>query len=81
MAKVSPGPSVHLDYKKENPVNENDTSSTNNNWFYNIQFVAITILFFLLESKCTDGPGDTFAIKIVAHFVQPGLFTENLQLF
>ena len=48
MAKVSPGPSVHFDYKMENPVTENDPSSTNNRWFYNLQFVAITILFFLL---------------------------------
>ena len=39
MAKVSPGPPVHFDYNKENLVGENDTSSTSNNWFYNIQFV------------------------------------------
>ena len=45
MAKVSPSPSVHFDYKKETPVAENDPSSTNNLWFYNLQFVAITILF------------------------------------
>ena len=37
MAKVSPGPSVHFDYKKENPKTENDTLSTTNNWFYSIQ--------------------------------------------
>ena len=44
MAKVSPGPSVNFDYNRETLVAENDTSSTNDNWFYKIQFVAITIL-------------------------------------
>ena len=48
MPKVSPGPSVHFDYKKENPVAENDPSSTNDLWFYNLQFVAITILCVLV---------------------------------
>ena len=47
MAKVSPGPSVHFDYKKENPVIKNDPSSTNNLWFYRLQFVDINILFFV----------------------------------
>ena len=48
MPKVSPGPSVHFDYKKENPVTENDPSSTNNLWFSILEFVAITILFFVV---------------------------------
>ena len=48
MPKVSPSPSVHFDYKKEDPVNENDPSSTNNLWLYRLQFVAITILCVLV---------------------------------
>ena len=48
MAEVSPGPSVRFHYKNENPVAEHDTSSTNNIWFYNLQFVAITKLFCIV---------------------------------
>ena len=48
MPKVSPSPSVHFDYKKENPVAGNDLASTNNLWFYNLQFVAITTPFVFL---------------------------------
>ena len=33
MPKVSPSPSVQFDYKKENPVGDNDTLATIDNWF------------------------------------------------
>ena len=48
MAKVSPGPSVQFDYRKEDPVNENDPSSTTNLWLYRLQSVAITIVLVLV---------------------------------
>ena len=37
--------------------------------------------FSFLQSNCMDGPDDTFAIQIFAHFVQPKMFTENVKLF
>ena len=37
--------------------------------------------FTFLQSNCTDGPGDTFAIKIITTFVQPKIFRENLKIF
>ena len=57
MAKVSPGPSVHFDYKKENPVVENDTSSTNNNWCSKIQSVAVAVPDFpVYNQNVRTGP-------------------------